>query len=138
VRPGCRAAVASIDRYLLPAPDLSSKPPRGRRCCCRSTGQTDGWTDGRTLDRFMTLAAYFADRVLMSSCCIVIAFFISLIAINAFILRSCCMFAWSFICHPMQSGPPSSGPAFSVNAMNAATQSDLNVLASDGAFSCRV
>jgi len=35
-----RAAVA-IDQYLLPAPDLSSKPA-GRRCCCRSTGQTDG------------------------------------------------------------------------------------------------
>ena len=29
-----------------PAPDLSSKPA-GRRCCCRSTGQTDGRTDTR-------------------------------------------------------------------------------------------
>jgi len=36
---------AAIDRYLLPAPDLSSKPA-GRRCCCRSTGQTNGRTDG--------------------------------------------------------------------------------------------
>ena len=45
---------SSIDRYyLLPVPDLSSKPA-DRRCCCRSTGQTDG----RTLDRLMTLTAY--------------------------------------------------------------------------------
>ena len=28
-------------RMSLPAPDLSSKPA-GRRCCCRSMGQTDG------------------------------------------------------------------------------------------------
>ena len=40
-RPACRAAAAAIDRYLLPAPGLISKPV-GRRCCCRSTGQTDG------------------------------------------------------------------------------------------------
>ena len=46
-RPACRAAAAAIDRYLLPAPVLSSKPA-DRRCCCRSTGQTDGRTDGRT------------------------------------------------------------------------------------------
>ena len=39
-----RAAAAAIDRYLLAAPDLSSKPA-GRRCCCRSTGQTDGCTN---------------------------------------------------------------------------------------------
>ena len=44
-RPACRAAAAAIDRYLLPAPDLSSKPAV-RRCCCRSTEQTDGRTDG--------------------------------------------------------------------------------------------
>jgi len=62
-RPACRAAIAAIDRYLLPAPDLSSKPA-GRRCCCRSMGQTDGETDGRTFDRFMTLAAYYADRII--------------------------------------------------------------------------
>ena len=37
-RPARRAAAAAIDRYLLPAPDLSSKPA-GRRC--RSTGQTN-------------------------------------------------------------------------------------------------
>jgi len=38
------AAAAAIDRYLLPAPDLSNKPASRRRCC-RSTGQTDGRTD---------------------------------------------------------------------------------------------
>ena len=45
-RPTCRAAAAAIDRYLLPAPDLSSKPA-DRRCCYRSTGQTDGRNDTR-------------------------------------------------------------------------------------------
>ena len=39
-RPAYRAA-AAVDRYLLPAPDLSSKPA-GCRCCCRSTALTDG------------------------------------------------------------------------------------------------
>ena len=70
-RPACRAAAAAIDRYLLPAPDLCSKPA-GNRCCCRlvdrrTTGRTDGHadgrTDGQTLDRFMTLTACYADRV---------------------------------------------------------------------------
>jgi len=41
---GYHAAPGAIDEYLLPAPDLSSKPA-ARRCCCRSTGQTDGLTD---------------------------------------------------------------------------------------------
>ena len=60
--PACRATATAIDRYLLPAPDLSSKPA-GRRCsCCRSTGQTGGQTGGRTLDRFTTSTAYYADR----------------------------------------------------------------------------
>jgi len=40
-----------------------SKPAGSRRCCCRSTGQTDRRTDGRTLDRFMAFTAYCADRV---------------------------------------------------------------------------
>jgi len=45
-RPACRLATAAIDRYLLPAPDLSSKPAAASRyCCCRLTGQTDGQTD---------------------------------------------------------------------------------------------
>jgi len=64
-RPACRAAAAAIDRYVRSAPDLSSKPADRR--CCRSTEQTDGRTYGRTLDRFMTLTAYCADRVLMST-----------------------------------------------------------------------
>jgi len=51
-----------IDRYLPPAPDLSSKPA-GRRRCCRSTGQTDG----RTLNRFMTLITNSSDRVISKS-----------------------------------------------------------------------
>jgi len=41
-------ASAAIDRYLLHAPELSSKPA-ARCCCCRSMGQTDGRTDTRPL-----------------------------------------------------------------------------------------
>jgi len=52
-----RAPVA-IDRYLLPATELSSP----RRCCCRSTGQTtDGRTDTRPLHRPCT--AFCANSV---------------------------------------------------------------------------
>jgi len=40
------AAPAAVGRYLLPAPELSSKAAAGR-CCYRSTGQTDGQTDTR-------------------------------------------------------------------------------------------
>jgi len=46
--PACRATATAIDRYLLPAPDLSSKPAGHRCSCCRSTGQTGGQTGGRT------------------------------------------------------------------------------------------
>jgi len=42
------------NRYLLPAPALSSKPA-AHHCCCRSTGQTDGET---TPDRYIDLALY--------------------------------------------------------------------------------
>jgi len=41
-----RTPAAVVDRYLLPAPARSSKPAARR---CRSTGQTDGRTDTRTL-----------------------------------------------------------------------------------------
>jgi len=44
-RPACRATAPAINGYLLPAPELSSKPAGRRRCCCRSTGQTDARTD---------------------------------------------------------------------------------------------
>jgi len=51
-------APAAIDRYLLPATELSSP----RRCCCRSTGQTtDGRTDTRPLHRRCT--AFCANSV---------------------------------------------------------------------------
>jgi len=58
-RPAYRAAAAAIDPYLLSAPDLSSKPS-GSRCCYQSTRQTNEWT----LDHFMTLTTYYADRVI--------------------------------------------------------------------------
>jgi len=42
----CSTAPAVIDWYPLQTLALSSKPT-GRRCCCRSMGQTDGQTDER-------------------------------------------------------------------------------------------
>ena len=49
------AAQAAVD---LPATEHSSKP--AARCCChRSSGQTDGQTGGRTLDRFNMRSAYY-------------------------------------------------------------------------------
>jgi len=59
-RPACCAAAAAVDQYHPISPDLSSKPA-GRHYHCRSTGQTDG--DGRTLDRFMMLTAYYVNHV---------------------------------------------------------------------------
>ena len=52
--------IPAIDRYLLQAPALSSKPA-ARRCCCQSTGQRDGRTDTRPLHRSST--AYYTDSV---------------------------------------------------------------------------
>ena len=53
--PEFRMAAAATDRYTLyMLPDVSSKPA-SHRCCCRLTGQTDRRTDGRILDRSMTL-----------------------------------------------------------------------------------
>ena len=43
-----RRRVPAIDRYLLQAPALSSKPA-ARRCCSRSTGRKDGRTDGHPI-----------------------------------------------------------------------------------------
>jgi len=40
-------AVAAERRRLLSV-DISSSKPVGGRCCCRSTGQMDGRTDGRS------------------------------------------------------------------------------------------
>ena len=45
---------------VLQAPALSSEPA-GRRCCCRSMGQTDGRTDARPLHR--PCSAYDAGSV---------------------------------------------------------------------------
>jgi len=50
------SAPAAIDRYLLPVPELSSKPA-ARRCCCSSTERTDGETDRWTPDRYIGPAA---------------------------------------------------------------------------------
>jgi len=59
-QPACCAAAAAIDRYLLRARARpQQQKPAGRRCCCRSTGQTDG----RTHDRSMKLNVYYADRI---------------------------------------------------------------------------
>ena len=54
-RPAYRPA-AAIDRYLLPAPDLSSKPADR----AAAVEGRDRRTDRQTLDRCMTLTAYSA------------------------------------------------------------------------------
>ena len=46
------AASAAVDRYSLPAPALGRKLA-AHRCCCQSTGQTDGRTYGRAPDRYI-------------------------------------------------------------------------------------
>jgi len=48
--PAARVPAAIVDRYLLPAPELSRKPA-ARRCCCRSAGQTERRRDTRPLHR---------------------------------------------------------------------------------------
>jgi len=53
-RPACRAAAAAVDRYLLPAPALSSKPA-GRRSMLSIDG-TDRRTDtGPFAEAYRTL-----------------------------------------------------------------------------------
>jgi len=51
-----------IDQYLLPAPDLSSKPAP---VAAAAVDRRDRQTDGRILERFMTLTTYYADRIKM-------------------------------------------------------------------------
>jgi len=47
----CRAAATAIDRYLLPASDLTANPPVG----AATVDRQDRQTDRQTLDCFMTL-----------------------------------------------------------------------------------
>jgi len=58
--PPSRAAAATIDRYLLrarvPLQQQTRRPPL--------LLSIDG-TDGQTLDHFITLTAYYADRVIV-------------------------------------------------------------------------
>jgi len=49
-RLACRATTAAIDRYLLPAPDLSTKPAGPAAAVDRLDRQTDGLTDGHSTD----------------------------------------------------------------------------------------
>ena len=61
----CRTVVAAVNRYLLPAPDLSSKPA-GRRCCYRPTGETkDERTDEHStvLRHLLRLVGCLSSRV---------------------------------------------------------------------------
>jgi len=56
-------AAAAINRYLLQAPRSAANPPHAAAVIDRRDRQTHRQTDGRTLDRFMSLTAYYADRV---------------------------------------------------------------------------
>jgi len=47
----CNSAPPAVNRYQLPtAPELRQITSCTRRCCCQSTGQTDGRTDGHRTD----------------------------------------------------------------------------------------
>ena len=61
VRRLCVMCDRKLVKLCRKPPELSSKPA-ARPWCCRSTGQTDRQTDGRTLDCFKTLTTYYADR----------------------------------------------------------------------------
>jgi len=52
-RPACRVAAAAIDRYLCSRPTSAANPP----AAATAVDRRDRRTDGRTLDRFMTLTA---------------------------------------------------------------------------------
>jgi len=62
-----RMYVARQQQRGEPAPDLGSKSA-GRRCCCRSTGQThrqtDGRTDGRSNKQTKGRSRYYVDRII--------------------------------------------------------------------------
>ena len=61
-RPACRAAAATINRSKSAA--RARPQQQTRRPPLLSIDGTDRQTDGQTLDRFMTLAAFCADRVI--------------------------------------------------------------------------
>jgi len=48
-------------RSVFPVRDAHSKIPAARRCCCRSTGQTDGRTDAQPL--YIFCSSYYANSV---------------------------------------------------------------------------
>ena len=54
-RPVCHAAAAAVDRYLLPRPTSAANPP----AAAAAVDRRDRQTDGRTLDRYMTLTACY-------------------------------------------------------------------------------
>ena len=58
---GRYAAPAAIGRYLAHAPELSGKLAERR---CRYHRRNRQTTYGRTLHRFITLTAYYADRAM--------------------------------------------------------------------------
>ena len=62
--PALRREAVAIDRYLLPAPDFSSKPAGPAASVDRRKKQTGGEADGQTLDRFKTFTADCADGVI--------------------------------------------------------------------------
>ena len=62
-RPACCAAAATINRSMSAARARPQQQTR-RPPLLLSIDGTDRRTDGQTLDRFMTLAAFCADRVI--------------------------------------------------------------------------
>ena len=62
---------ADVDQYLLQArarPQQQTRQPPVLLSIDETEGDTNGQTDGRTLDRFMTLARYYADHLVSDMC----------------------------------------------------------------------
>jgi len=59
---GSKFTRPAIDRYLLLTPDINNKPAAA---ATTAVDRRDRRTDGRTLDRFMTLTACHANRVII-------------------------------------------------------------------------
>jgi len=96
-RPVRCMAAATIDRHLLPAPELSSKPA-GR--CCRLTGQIDRQTDTRLFhDAYCILCGLHNQR--RPLCTIVLAP-VEFVSISCRTLRSVIEYGLRFY-HPVSS-----------------------------------
>jgi len=63
-RPACRVTATHIDQYLLPA---RPTPAVNQLVVAAAIDRQDRHMDGQTLDRLMTLTAYYADHLVIQT-----------------------------------------------------------------------